>query len=94
MPKTADLKLRIDPKLKESASKVYGQWGINLTDAVTMFLCQSVAEGGLPFAMKMPEDAPVYNWNNPDTIKINPKLGHAVLPADWDSPEDAVYDSL
>ena len=66
MPKTADLKLRIDPELKRSATEVYNQWGLNLTDAVTMFLYQSVAEGGLPFAMKMPKAAPTFNWGNPN----------------------------
>lgn len=94
MPKTADLKLRIDPELKRSATEVYGQWGLNLTDAVTMFLCQSVAEGGLPFAMKMPRSTPAFNWNSPNIMRIDPEVGHAVLPADWDSDEDAAYDEL
>jgi len=94
MPKTADLKLRIDPELKKSASEVYGQWGLNLTDAVTIFLHQSVAEGGMPFAMKKPKNTPVFNWENPNTIRINPGAAHAVLPTEWDSDEDAVYDNL
>ncbi|MCL1847509.1 MAG: type II toxin-antitoxin system RelB/DinJ family antitoxin [Coriobacteriia bacterium] len=90
MPKTADLKLRIDPVLKKSATEVYSQWGLNLTDAVTMFLYQSVAEGGLPFAMKMPKTTPHFNWDNPGIVRIDPAVGHALLPADWDSDEDAV----
>ena len=94
MPKTAELKLRIDPELKNSATKVYSQWGLNLTDAVTMFLHQSVAEGGLPFSMKMPKTTPVFNWNNPDIVNVDGKAGHAILPAEWDSDEDAVYDGL
>jgi len=94
MSKTADLKIRIDPNLKKSATEVYKQWGLNLTDAVTMFLHQSVAEGGLPFSLKMPRIAPPFNWDNSTLVKIDPELGHAVLPAQWDSEEDSVYDSL
>jgi DNA-damage-inducible protein J len=94
MPKTADLKLRIDPELKRSATEVYGQWGLNLTDAVTMFLYQSVAEGGLPFAMKMPSATPAFNWDKPGIVRIDPKLGHAVLPAEWDDDEDDLYADL
>jgi DNA-damage-inducible protein J len=90
MIKTADLKLRIDPELKKSATEVYGQWGLNLTDAVTMFLHQSVAEGGLPFEMKMPRAHPALDWNNPAIVRIDPKLGHAVLPTEWDADEDDV----
>jgi len=94
MPKTADLKLRIDPELKQSAIELYGQWGLNLTDAITMFLYQSVAVGGLPFELKSQRITPPFNWDNPHIVKIDPKAGHAILPAEWDCDEDAVYDSL
>ena len=94
MPKTTDLKLRIDPELKRAAGEVYRQWGLNLTDAVTIFLYQSVAEGGMPFAMKRPQSTPAFNWDNPNIIRIDSEAGHAVLPADWDSAEDAIYDKL
>ena len=94
MPKTSDLKLRIDPELKESAIEVYSQWGLNLTDAVTIFLYQSVAVGGLPFAMKRPMTAPAFNWNNPNILRIDKKLGHALLPAEWDEDGDTAYDNL
>ncbi|MCL2679982.1 MAG: type II toxin-antitoxin system RelB/DinJ family antitoxin [Coriobacteriia bacterium] len=93
MSKTADLKMRIDPELKESAAEVYRQWGLNLTDAVTIFLYQSVAEGGLPFALKKPGAVPL-DWDNPHIVKIDAKAGHAILPAEWDVDEDSVYDKL
>ena len=92
MARTAELKLRIDPDLKRSATELYRRWGLNLTDAVTIFLNQSVAEGGLPFTMKAP--APVFNWDNPNIVRIDRSVGHAVLPAEWDEKEDSVYDDL
>jgi DNA-damage-inducible protein J len=64
MPRTAEIKLRIDPKLKAEATELYDRWGLNLTDAVTIFLNQSVATGGLPFPMKR-VTAPEFDWGNP-----------------------------
>jgi DNA-damage-inducible protein J len=93
MGRTAEIKLRIDPTLKAEATKLYGQWGINLTDAVTIFLNQSVAAGGLPFPMRQPT-APTLDWDNPALVRKNTALGHAVLPKEWDTSEDAIYDKL
>lgn len=43
------LNMRIDEELKEAASQLYQSLGMDLTTAVTIFLKQSVREGGLPF---------------------------------------------
>ena len=47
--KTATLNMRVDPSVKEEAERVYAQFGMNLTDAVNVFLHKSIMEGGLPF---------------------------------------------
>ena len=94
MAKTADLKLRIDPDLKKAVTEVYAQWGLNLTDVVTVFLHQSVAVGGLPFAMEKPAKAPSFNWKSDSLVRIDPTAGHALLPEEWDAAEDSVYDNL
>ena len=93
MPRTAEIKLRIDPKLKTEATELYNKWGLNLTDAVTIFLNQSLATGGLPFPMRQPT-APAFDWDNPAILRKDPALGHTVLPKEWDTDEDRVYDSL
>lgn len=49
MPKTANLNIRIDPETKAGAEKLYAKFGITITDAVNMFLRQSLMDGGLPF---------------------------------------------
>ena len=49
MPKTASLNIRIDPETKAGAEKLYAKFGITITDAVNMFLRQSLIDGGLPF---------------------------------------------
>jgi DNA-damage-inducible protein J len=55
MAKSSNLNIRIDPKTKESVEKLYSNFGITITDAVNMFLHQSLLTGGLPFSVKLPE---------------------------------------
>lgn len=52
--KTATLNMRVDPSVKEEAERVYAQFGMNLTDAVSVFLHKSIMEGGLPFDLRQP----------------------------------------
>jgi DNA-damage-inducible protein J len=54
MAKTASLNIRVDPKTKASAEELYREFGITVTDAVNMFLHQSLMVGGLPFELKLP----------------------------------------
>jgi len=55
MAKTANLNIRIDPKTKEEAEKLFSKFGMTITDAVNIFLHQSLLSGGLPFSVKLPE---------------------------------------
>jgi DNA-damage-inducible protein J len=50
--KTANLNIRIDPETKMYAEKLFAGFGITVTDAVNIFLKQSIMVGGLPFEMK------------------------------------------
>jgi len=54
MAKTANLNIRIDPETKASAERLYSQFGITMTDAVNMFIHQSLMVGGLPFELRNP----------------------------------------
>lgn len=54
MAKTASLNIRIDPETKRGAEILFGSFGITVTDAVNMFLRQSLMVGGLPFELKQP----------------------------------------
>ena len=55
MAKTAKLNIRIDPGTKEAAEKLFANFGITVSDAVNMFLRQSLLTGGLPFLVKIPQ---------------------------------------
>jgi DNA-damage-inducible protein J len=54
MVKTANLNIRIDPQTKQGAEQLYSTFGITISDAVNIFLRQSLLVGGLPFKMKQP----------------------------------------
>ena len=54
MPKTANLHIRTDPEIKESVERLYSAFGITITDAINMFLHQSLLVGGLPFSLRHP----------------------------------------
>ena len=54
MAKTANISLRTEPELKEQAEKLYASFGLSLSDAITVFLAQSVNVGGLPFDLRRP----------------------------------------
>ena len=46
----------LDTNLKSQAKDIYKQYGLTLSDAVNMFLAQSVFNKGLPFDLKIPND--------------------------------------
>ncbi|CAA6814125.1 MAG: DNA-damage-inducible protein J [uncultured Sulfurovum sp.] len=46
----------LDTKLKEQAKEIYKHYGLSLSEAVNIFLAQSVFNRGLPFEVKIPND--------------------------------------
>jgi DNA-damage-inducible protein J len=52
--KSAEIRSRIEPDLKEGASRVLAECGLNLSDAIRLFLRQVVVNNGLPFEVKVP----------------------------------------
>ena len=52
--KVAEIRSRIEPDLKENATRVLASCGLNVSDAVRLFLRQVVAQNGLPFEIKAP----------------------------------------
>ncbi len=52
--KIAEIRSRIDPDLKENATRILASCGLNVSDAIRLFLHQVVAKNGLPFEVKAP----------------------------------------
>ena len=46
----------LDVEMKSKAKEIFKHYGVSLSDAINMFLTQSVMERGLPFDMKIPNE--------------------------------------
>ena len=46
----------LNKSIKNQAQQIFKEYGISLSDAVNMFLRQSVYENGIPFQLKIPKD--------------------------------------
>ena len=49
MPRSAVLNMRIEPEVKAKADELFRSFGLTVTDAVNVFLRQSLMRGGFPF---------------------------------------------
>lgn len=77
MAKTSSLNIRIDPETKAGAERLFGSFGITITDAVNMFLHQSLMIGGLPFELKQPN----YNAETEAAIREARNIADGVVQA-------------
>ncbi len=48
-PKTATFQMRINPEVKQRVETIYARQGLTFTDAVNIFIQQSLNMEGLPF---------------------------------------------
>lgn len=55
MAKTDSLNIRIEPELKTEVEKILNELGMNVADAVTIFLKQVVLTQSIPFEIKKPK---------------------------------------
>jgi len=57
VPETTNLNIRIDRDLKNEAEQVFGELGMNLTTAITVFVRQAVRQKKIPFEIALyPEE--------------------------------------
>lgn len=59
MARTSNVFARVEPEIKEQAEQVLERLGIPMSNAVGMFLRQVVLQRGIPFEMKLPQEAPL-----------------------------------
>jgi len=46
----------LDVNIKDQAKEIFSQYGLSLSQAVNIFLTQSVLKRGIPFDVKIPND--------------------------------------
>jgi DNA-damage-inducible protein J len=56
MTKSAMIRARVDPSLKEDAEKVFAALGLSATQAITLFYQQVKWYRGLPFEVRVPNE--------------------------------------
>lgn len=54
MAKTATVRARVEPQLKEQAEGVLSELGLNPTAAITLYYEQIVKRHGIPFPISLP----------------------------------------
>ena len=59
----------LDTNLKEQAKEIYKHYGLSLSEAVNIFLAQSVFSRGLPFEVKIPNDMTLQAMKDVETGK-------------------------
>ena len=84
--KSSTFQMRINPEVKKEAENVFSTYGLTLSDAVNIFLQQSIHEGGLPFLLS-PENQ---EYQKPKAVR---RL-LAEVQKGWDSAEKTGWMSL
>ena len=59
----AQVNIRIDDDLKVCADNIFEELGLNMTTAFTMFIRQTIRQGGIPFEITTRND-PFYSAEN------------------------------
>ena len=59
----AQINIRIDDDLKTRADNIFKELGLNMSTAFTMFIRQTIRQGGIPFEVTTRTD-PFYNEEN------------------------------
>ena len=53
--KTASYNIRLDPTIKAEAEKTFAAFGLNLSEAINIFLHKAIMECGFPFEVRDPK---------------------------------------
>jgi DNA-damage-inducible protein J len=53
--KTTNYNIRLDPAVKAKAEEIYAEFGLNLSEAINVFLHMSIKWHGFPFEIRNPK---------------------------------------
>ena len=89
-PKTGTFQMRINPEVKSQAESIFATYGLTLTDAVNIFIQQSLNTKGLPFLLS-PENAEYLKAKSIHRLMAEIQSGWDSVKSDndWISEEDA-----
>ena len=84
---TKNVCMRIDEEVKKKADDLFDELGLSLSAAVTMFLKQSIREGGLPF------NPNVYNKETLEAMKEAKDIANDIKAKKYNS-FDEILDEI
>lgn len=89
-PKTGTFQMRINPEIRQQIEAVYAQYGLSLTDAINIFLQQSLNESGLPFLLS-PDNAEYMKTKAVTRLmaELQKGLDSVKAESDWVSEDEA-----
>jgi len=64
----AQINIRIDDELKARADNIFDELGLNMTTAFTMFIRQTIRQGGIPFEVTTRID-PFFSAENMKVVR-------------------------
>jgi len=85
--------IRIDENVKKEATAVFSYLGLNLSDAVNVFLRKAVAENGFPFEVKKTVSKPTLRERRAalrELLEFTRR--HPALPKDYKFNREECYD--
>lgn len=75
---------RIDPMVKNEASKILRSMGLTLSDGIRLFLHQTVAQKKLPFSVKTPNSVTIQAMESADREE-GEQATIEQISKDWDA---------
>jgi DNA-damage-inducible protein J len=90
--KEASITIRVDPEFKEKCDALFRELGFSTSSAIHSFLKQALREQGMPFTPSLDDKSRTYRGVS-IVGRLDPN-GRTVLPAEWDDPQDDVYEQL
>lgn len=54
MSKTEQIRVRVEPEIKQRAGEILDEIGLSFSDAISLYMRQIVHHKGLPFALRLP----------------------------------------
>ncbi|MBE7551290.1 MAG: type II toxin-antitoxin system RelB/DinJ family antitoxin [Anaerolineae bacterium] len=66
MAKSAMIRARIEPELKEEAETIFSELGLSTTEAITLFYRQVKLVKGLPFEVRVPNQTTLQTFQDTD----------------------------
>ncbi len=88
-PKTATFQMRINPEVKRQVEEIYARQGLTFTDAVNIFIQQTLNSEGLPF-LASPENESYLKSKAMNRLMAEAQKGWDSVKKDgWFSEEDA-----